>query len=70
MLIGNRTPARYEITITPVTPTRRPLWLWALITLLLLAVAAVIDQPDQGNATPPPQPTHTQSADDHDRGQD
>ncbi|MEU4798658.1 hypothetical protein [Streptomyces sp. NPDC023327] len=67
MLIGNRTPTRYEITITPITPARRPIWLWALIALLLLAVAAIIDQPEQGSATRP-RPTHTQNAEDRDHG--
>ncbi|MCF3119279.1 hypothetical protein IPZ68_06090 [Streptomyces arenae] len=62
MLLRQRTPTRYEITVTPVTPARRPAWSWALIALLLLAVAAILDQPDEGSAAPP-RPEHTKGAD-------
>lgn len=53
MLIGKRTPTRYEITITPVTPARRPIWVWALIALLLLVIAALIGPRDDSGATTP-----------------
>ncbi|MFE0138267.1 hypothetical protein ACFWY6_43000 [Streptomyces sp. NPDC059037] len=60
MLLGRRHPTHYEISITPVTPhrARRPSWLGALITLLVLAVAALIGQrDDSGNTTPRPERT-------------
>ncbi|MFI1679778.1 hypothetical protein [Streptomyces sp. NPDC020607] len=62
MLLGRNTPTRYEISITPVAPERRPIWFWVLIILLVLALSAVIGQRDEG-ASPMPRPEHTQSAD-------
>lgn len=69
MLLGKHTPTRYEISITPVAPARRPLWLNALLILLLSAVAVLVSHSDEDNATPN-RPPHTQTADDRPHGQD
>ncbi|MEU5688019.1 hypothetical protein DEJ48_10800 [Streptomyces venezuelae] len=69
MLLGKSTATRYEISITPVAPARRPIWFWALIVLLVLALAAVIDGRDE-DASPTPQPGHTQTADVRTHGQE
>ncbi|MFD6434299.1 hypothetical protein [Streptomyces venezuelae] len=58
--MGKSTLTRYEISITPVAPVRRPLRFWVLMALLVLALAAVIGQrDDNGNTTPRPGPTQT-----------
>ncbi|QES29749.1 hypothetical protein DEJ47_27860 [Streptomyces venezuelae] len=69
MLLGKSTPTRYEISITPVAPVRRPIWFWALIVLLVLALAAVIDGHDE-DASPAHRPEHTQTADTRTHGQE
>ncbi|QEU92858.1 hypothetical protein CP970_19815 [Streptomyces kanamyceticus] len=69
MLLDKSTPTRYEISINPVGPARRPGWLGTVIILLLLAVAAVIAQRDEGTSTPP-RPEHTPSADVRTHGQE
>lgn len=69
MLLGKSTPTRYEISITPVTPARRPIRFWVLIILLVLALATVIDGRDE-DASPTPRPGHTQTADVRTHGQE
>ncbi|WP_409056809.1 hypothetical protein [Streptomyces sp. SYP-A7185] len=57
MLIGKRTPTHYEITITPVTPARRPVGVGVLITVILFAVAALIGPRDDSGTSHKPERT-------------